>query len=91
MPPKFPLRLKKDAKPDVSGASALDALSLVPDDNEPDDETIAVIMAAIAAYMAVVSPGAVYAVKKIIPRLKSERKARPLWAMAGMEQNVEPF
>ena len=51
------------------------------------EETVAVISAAIAAYMDESAPGTPFAITGITRSLN----ARPVWGFAGMRQNVRPF
>jgi sodium pump decarboxylase gamma subunit len=54
-------------------------------------EVIAVISAAVSAYMEETAPGAAYAVTGIHPRPGRVKDSRPAWGFAGMRQNTEPF
>jgi sodium pump decarboxylase gamma subunit len=53
-------------------------------------ETVAVISAAIAAFMEEEAPGAQYSVASI-QRSPNRRVQRPVWGFAGMQQNTRPF
>ena len=64
------------------------AAPVVPSQDDLGDDVIAVISAAIAAVMDEQGiPEGSYTVKSI----KRAREARPVWAMAGMQQNTRPF
>lgn len=52
-----------------------------------EEETAAVISAAVYSYINETAPGAAYAIKSIT---RSTGK-RPVWGFAGMQQNTRPF
>jgi sodium pump decarboxylase gamma subunit len=54
-------------------------------------EVIAVISAAVSAYMEETAPGTAYAITGIHPRPGRTKDTRPAWGFAGMRQNTEPF
>lgn len=72
---------KKDAKP----APAPAPVELIEED-ENDDEVIAVISAAIAAYTA--GDGKTYAIKRI---KRAEKQPRSSWGNAGVNENTRSF
>ncbi len=77
---------KKDAKPaDTVAESASAPVELIEQD-ENDDEVIAVISAAIAAYTA--GDGKTYAIKKI---KRAEKQPRSSWGNAGVNENTRSF
>jgi sodium pump decarboxylase gamma subunit len=53
-------------------------------------ETVAVISAAVAAFMEEEAPGTAYSVASIQKSAPS-RAQRPVWGFAGMQQNTRPF
>lgn len=61
------------------------AVTVVPDGT--DEEAVAVISAAVYAYLEEESPGVSYQIAAI-DRAKS---TRPAWGFAGMQQNTRPF
>jgi hypothetical protein len=56
-------------------------------------ETVAVISAAVAAFMEAEAPGAEYALQSIQQSVRRgpARVQRPVWGFAGMQQNTRPF
>ena len=79
---------KKDAKPDQTVAQPAPAPAPVEliDEDENDDEVIAVISAAIAAYTA--GDGKTYAIKRI---KRAEKQPRSSWGNAGVNENTRSF
>lgn len=78
---------KKDAKPDQTAAQPAPAPAPVEliEEDENDDEVIAVISAAIAAYTA---DGKTYAIKRI---KRAEKQPRSNWGNAGVNENTRSF
>lgn len=62
-----------------------------PSAGSDDTQTVAVISAAVAAYMADAAPGTPYQITGITPRTGRAKELRPVWGFAGMRQNTEPF
>ena len=79
---------KKDAKPDQTVAQPAPAPAPVEliEEDENDDEVIAVISAAIAAYTA--GDGKTYAIKRI---KRAEKQPRSSWGNAGVNENTRSF
>lgn len=79
---------EKDAKPDQTVAQPAPAPAPVEliDEDENDDEVIAVISAAIAAYTA--GDGKTYAIKRI---KRAEKQPRSSWGNAGVNENTRSF
>lgn len=81
---------KKDAKADEKTAAPAPAPAPAPveiiEEDENDDEVIAVISAAIAAYTA--GDGKTYAIKRI---KRAEKQPRSSWGNAGVNENTRSF
>ena len=79
---------KKDAKPDHTVAQPAPTPAPVEliDEDENDDEVIAVISAAIAAYTA--GDGKTYAINRI---KRAEKQPRSSWGNAGVNENTRSF
>lgn len=77
---------KKDAKPDQTAAQPAPAPVELIEEDENDDEVIAVISAAIAAYTA--GDGKTYAIKRI---KRAEKQPRSNWGNAGVNENTRSF
>ena len=82
-----------------SVGSAPSALQPTPQ-GEIEEETVAVISAAVAAVMdcapyviSGIEPAAACApyASAAIEAIRRQRKARPAWALAGMQDNIRPF
>ncbi len=82
------LRTKKAEQPraQAEAASAPAPIEAAIEEEENDDEVIAVISAAIAAYSE--SDGKSYAIKKI---KRADKKPRSSWGDAGVNENTRPF
>jgi sodium pump decarboxylase gamma subunit len=92
------LTLKKAAPPSVPAPAAVPVPAAVQPVAAPQavaagdgGEVIAVISAAVSAYMEETAPGAAYAITGITPRPGRVKDTRPAWGFAGMRQNTEPF
>ena len=77
---------KKDDKPAEKTAEAAPAPVEIIEEDENDDEVIAVISAAIAAYTA--GDGKTYAIKRI---KRAEKQPRSSWGNAGVNENTRSF
>lgn len=79
---------KKDDKPAEKTAEAAPAPAPVEliEEDENDDEVIAVISAAIAAYTA--GDGKTYAIKRI---KRADKQSRSSWGNAGVNENTRSF
>ncbi|MDL2232952.1 OadG family protein [Ruminococcaceae bacterium OttesenSCG-928-L11] len=60
-------------------------------DTASGNEVVAVIAAAVNAYMEEDAPGTPYRISSIAPRAGRAKELRPAWGFAGMRQNTEPF
>lgn len=77
---------KKDAKADEKTSEPAPAPVEIIEEDENDDEVIAVISAAIAAYTA--GDGKTYAIKRI---KRAEKQPRSSWGNAGVNENTRSF
>ena len=77
---------KKDAKPADTVAETAPAPVELIDEDENDDEVVAVISAAIAAYTS--GDGKTYAIKRI---KRAEKQPRSSWGNAGVNENTRSF
>lgn len=77
---------KKDAKPAEKADEPAPAPVEIIEEDENDDEVIAVISAAIAAYTA--GDGKTYAIKRI---KRAEKQPRSSWGNAGVNENTRSF
>lgn len=77
---------KKDAKPAEKPVEPAPAPVELIEEDENDDEVIAVISAAIAAYTA--GDGKTYAIKRI---KRAEKQPRSSWGNAGVNENTRSF
>lgn len=85
---------KKDKAPKAAPAAApVKATAPAPAPSTPPpaggipEETVAAISAAVACVMAESSPGVPYSIRNI----SRARESRPIWGLAGMQQNTKPF